>query len=117
MRSSLALAISAALGLACSEGSTHAAAPSAGVLSVCEVLNKDPTSLNGRVLSIRGVLGVTDEGTWLWGDCKTHLVIEGVEWANAISVYLDASDDSSKQSFAKLDAAIKEANLVRGSVW
>jgi hypothetical protein len=116
MRSFAALVIPMAVGLMYGAGATRAAA-AADVLSVCDLLLDDPTTLNGRVLSIRGVLGGTDEGIWLWSDCKTHLVTDGIEWPNAVSVYFAESEDGSKRPFAKLDEALKGASEAHGEEW
>jgi hypothetical protein len=72
------------------------------VLSVCDVLSNDPTKLNGKIISVKGRLGSTDESIWLSGDCKTHLVTRGVEWANDMSVYVDVAYESIARSWARM---------------
>lgn len=87
--------------------------------SVCEVIMNDPTRLNGRIIKVRGIIGGTDEGIWLVGECKTRLVTKGVTWSNDLSVYVNASDQSIVRSWQKLGAKLDQlhANLRQDKVW
>jgi hypothetical protein len=91
----------------------------AETLSVCEVLADDPTKLNGKVISVRGLLGATAEGMWLMGECKTHLVTKGLEWGNNLSVYVPAADEGVARSWEGLSSRLKalHASLSRDRVW
>jgi hypothetical protein len=71
-------------------------------LSVCEVLADDPTKLNGKVIAVRGLLVGTDEGAWLVGDCKKHLVTSGYTWGDTLWIYVDVSDESIERSWRKM---------------
>lgn len=71
-------------------------------LSVCEVLAEDPARFNGETLSIRGQLQATQEGTWLTGDCKTHLITKGLSWGNILWVYVDDSDEDIERSWSTI---------------
>jgi hypothetical protein len=88
-------------------------------VSVCDVLSNDPTKLNGKVVTIRALLGGTDEGTWLLGECKTRLVTKGLTWANTISVYVDESDHDALQSWERMEAKLRRLNadIRRNRVW
>lgn len=66
--------------------------PRPRVLSICEVL-RNPARLRGRVLSIRGFLVTTEEGSWLSGDCRDHLVTKGLTWSNAIWILVTGETD------------------------
>ena len=89
------------------------------VLSVCDILADDPTKLNGSVIAVRGVLGGTDEGTWLTGECKTHLVTKGLEWANALSVYIPMADENVARSSERMRRKLKRmhADPSEDNVW
>ena len=76
-------------------------------MSVCDVLANDPTILNGKLIKVRGILSGTDEGTWLSGECKTHLKTKGLEWGNSISIWLDESNKNSQRSWRKLGEKFK----------
>jgi hypothetical protein len=91
----------------------------AAALSVCEVLANDPTKLNGKVISVRGLLGATGEGMWLVGECKTHLVTKSLQWGNDLSVYLPPDDDRATSSWERMSEKLKRlhADLSRDRVW
>lgn len=88
-------------------------------LSVCDVIANDPTKLNGEVIKVRGLLGGTDEGTWLVGECKTQLVTKGLTWRNDLSVYVDASNESVERSWERMGAKLKQlhASPGRDKIW
>jgi hypothetical protein len=88
-------------------------------MSVCDVLTDDPTKLNGRVISVRGVLGATDEGMWLSGECKTHLVTKGLAWGNDLSVYVPAAEENVARSWDRLSDNLKRrhADIKRDRIW
>ena len=67
-------------------------------LTVCDVLASDPTRLNGKVIKVRGILAETDEGIWIIDKCKKHLATKGLEWRDALSVYVDSSDEGISRS-------------------
>ncbi len=98
---------------------TTTPARSAETFSVCDVLADDPTKLSGKVVSVRGLLGVTNEGIWLVGECKTHLVTKGLEWGNDLSVYVPAADDRAARSWEQMSNKLKRlhADLRRDRVW
>jgi hypothetical protein len=68
-------------------------------VSVCDILAEDPARFNGKIVSIRGRLEATQEGTWLTGDCKTHLITKGLTWGNLLWVYVDDSDEDIERSW------------------
>jgi hypothetical protein len=88
-------------------------------LSVCDVLADDPTKLNGKVIKVKGLLGGTDEGTWLTAECTTHLVTKGLAWGNDLSVYIDGSDQKTLRSWEKVGQKLKQlrANLGQDRIW
>jgi hypothetical protein len=88
-------------------------------LSVCDVLADDPTKLNGKVTKVKGLLGGTDEGTWLTAECTTHLVTKGLAWGNDLSVYIDGSDQKTLRSWEKVGQKLKQlrANLGQDRIW
>jgi hypothetical protein len=89
------------------------------VLSICEILAGDPTRLNGKILTVRGVLAGTDEGSWLVEDCNTHLVTKGLTWANSFSIYADLSDAHIAASWQRMLERVRRlrVNAERDSVW
>jgi hypothetical protein len=64
------------------------------ILSVCDVVARDPTRLNGNVIKATGLLVATDEGVWLTEKCKSHLVTKGLAWGSDLSVHVDTSDEN-----------------------
>ena len=84
------------------------------VLSVCEVLADDPTRLNGKVVSVRGLLGGTDEGLWLSDECKSHLTTRGVTWGNAIWVPQGAEDEHAERSLLRFSKHLDSLHLQLG---
>ena len=99
--------------------SRHETPQSLAPLSVCDVIANDPTKLNGKVIKVRGLLGGTDEGTWLMEECNTHLVTKGLTWENDLSVYVDASDESIARSWERMGAELRRlrADTTRDKVW
>lgn len=89
------------------------------VISVCEVLADDPTKLNGNVISVRGLLAATNEGMWLVGECKTHLVTKGLAWGNDLSVYVPAADESVARSWGRMSQRLKQLHglVGRDRIW
>jgi hypothetical protein len=89
------------------------------LLNICDVISNDPTKLNGKVIKVRGLLGGTDEGIWLVGECKTHLVTKGLTWGNDLSVYVDESDEAVARSWEKLGQQLRQlhADTRRDRVW
>jgi len=79
----------------------------ARTLTVCDVLAGDPSGLNGKVISVRGILIATEEGTWLSGECKTHLVTKGLSWGNILWVYVDSSDEAVVRSWRGMFETLK----------
>jgi hypothetical protein len=77
-------------------------------MSVCDVLANDPTILNGKLIKIRGILVGSDEGTWLAGECKTHLETKGIAWGNSIAVSVNESDQGALRSWHKIGAKLKQ---------
>ena len=92
---------------------------SGGGLSVCDVLRGDPTKLNGSIVSVRGVIEITDEGKWLVDDCSDHLVTQGVVWPNALWLTTDDTDERAMKSLDEMWAKLRRmhANLQRDRVW
>jgi hypothetical protein len=82
--------------------------PSSRVLTVCEVLADDPSKRNGQVVTVRGLYGGTDEGVWLSGECKTHLVTKGLSWGNDLSVYVDLSDERIARSWGRMFDTLRQ---------
>jgi len=72
--------------------------PPARYSTVCEVLKDDPVRLNGSVISVRGILSISDEGAWLFGDCEKHLVTRGVTWSNVLWLETDETDAQAVRS-------------------
>lgn len=83
--------------------------PRPRVLSVCDVL-QNPARLRGRVLSIRGFAVATEEGSWLGGDCRDHLVTKGLTWPNTIWLLVTGGTD-----FAGLERIRKQISRERSS--
>ncbi len=75
------------------------AAPRPDTLSVCDLIPDDPTKHNGEIVSVRGSLEATQEGTWLAGECNNRLVTKGVTWGNILWVYVDSSDEKIDRSW------------------
>jgi len=73
--------------------------PSPKAVGVCDILAEDPARFNGKIVSVRGRLEATQEGTWLTGECKTHLVAKGLTWGNMLWVDVDASDEGVERSW------------------
>ena len=88
------------------------------ILSVCEVLSSNPTKFNGKTISVRGRLESGYHGTWLAGDCKSHLVTQGLAWGNDISVYADLAYENIAHSWERLGRTLKQlhADLHRDKV-
>jgi len=88
-------------------------------LSVCDVLAHDPTKLNGRLIKVKGLLGETDEGTWLIGECTTHLVTKGLSWGNDLSIHVDASDENTLRSWESMLAKLRRLHADPGKdrIW
>ena len=76
-------------------------------LSVCNVLAHDPTILNGKIIRIKGYVGGTDEGTWLMGDCQTHLVTKGLTWGNDIAWYINLAEEKTARSWERYAKKLK----------
>jgi hypothetical protein len=76
-------------------------------ISVCDVLAKDPTLLNGRLIKIRGIFMVGAHGSVLAGECKTHLVTKGLAWANDLTVHVDPSNENTERSWASIGEKVK----------
>jgi hypothetical protein len=57
--------------------------PESAAISVCTVL-ADRLRLNGKIISVRGYEESTDDGSWLKGDCKTHVTTDGHVWPDLI---------------------------------
>ena len=91
---------------------------SSQTLTVCDVLAVDPTRFNGEVITVKGLLEGTNEGTWLVGECKTHLVTKGLAWGNSLSVSVDNNEDA-LSSWEKFGEQLKRlhANRQRDRVW
>jgi hypothetical protein len=79
------------------------------ILSVCDVLANDPTKLNGKVLSMKGPLVLTNERVWLAGDCTSHLITQGHSWDNRLLLYVDHGDEKLDHSWRSMLA--KEERL------
>jgi hypothetical protein len=101
------------------QAAANAATSSARTLSVCDVLADDPTRLNGQVLSVRGMVEATEEGSWLIGTCKTHLVTKGLTWANIIWIYVDHADEDAEHSWGTISTKASQlhADLRRDKIW
>jgi hypothetical protein len=86
--------------------------------SVCDLLAGDFTKLNTKVVRVRGLLGGSDEGTWLSSECKTHPVTKGLSWGNNLSVYVDMTDDRTARSWNAMNQKLKSlhADLVQDRV-
>lgn len=89
-----------------------AAAPSPPpkAVSVCELLARDATEMNGRIVSIRGLIGGTDEGTWLTGECKGHPGTGGVRWGNDLWVEIDTTGRVAMRSWNKMLGKMRAAH-------
>ena len=89
------------------------------VLNVCDVLANDPTILNGKLIRVRGFLWGTDEGIWLFGECKTHLETKGLVWGNQIAVTTDYLNKDSQRSWRKMGERMKQlhADWERDKIW
>ena len=70
-------------------------------MSVCDVLANDPTILNGKIIKVRGRYASTDEGKWLFGECKTHLETKGLVWGNDLAVDVDQSEKEYLRSWRR----------------
>jgi hypothetical protein len=79
-----------------------AASRSPSIKTVCDVLANDPTALNGALITVRGEYEFSDEGTWLVGECDSHLVTRGLEWPNTISISMNPSDDNASRSWGRM---------------
>jgi len=77
-------------------------------LSVCDVLANDPTILNGKLIKVRGRYVSTDEGKWLFGECKTHIETKGLVWSNSLAVDVDESDKEYLRSWSKLGRKLRQ---------
>jgi len=56
------------------------------IVSVCQVL-AEPLQYDGKLITLRGTMRGTDEGTWFFGeDCPGVLVTDGHIWPSEISV-------------------------------
>ena len=88
-------------------------------VSVCDVLADDPTKLNGNVIRVRGLLSPTGEGTWLSGECKTHIVTKGLSWGNDLAMETDASDENAARSMERMRQKLKllHPDYARDRVW
>jgi len=79
------LAALAGAGFLLAQTEDHSPAAS-HVVTVCEALSA-PLKYNGHVVTIRGRVDSTDEGTWLVGDgCPGIFVTAGYAWPSVISV-------------------------------
>ncbi len=91
----------------------------AAPLSVCRVLDPDPTKLKGKLIVVRGLLEATDEGVWLVGECGTHLVTKGLVWGNDIAISIDEPDRNALQSWRRLREQMRRlhADAAKDRVW
>jgi hypothetical protein len=105
--------------IAIQSGGSGGSAQSPAILNVCDVLAEDPTRLNGKVIQVRGLLGGTNEGTWLSGECKTHLVTQGLTWGSSLSVYVNASDERTARSWERMGQKLRRlrADFARDRIW
>jgi hypothetical protein len=94
-------------------------AKSLPTLSVCDVLADDPTRLSGKVIRVRGLLGGSDEGTWLSAECESHLVTKGLTWGSDLSVYVDVSDENIARSWERERKKLKglHADWAHDKIW
>lgn len=101
------------------QAAVSAPTPLARTLSVCDVLADDPARLNGQVLSVRGTVVATEEGSWLTGTCKTHLVTKGLVWGNIIWIYVDQADQEAEHSWGTISTKARQhhADLRRDKIW
>jgi hypothetical protein len=68
-----------------SEGQ-NLAKPAAAPLGVCEIL-AHPLQYDGKLVTIRGRVGSTDEGVWIFSDgCRGVLTTDGYTWPSEIAV-------------------------------
>jgi hypothetical protein len=65
--------------------------PEITAISVCTAL-ADRIRLNGKIISVRGYEESTDEGSWLKGDCKTHVTADGHDWPDLIWLSISHRD-------------------------
>jgi len=77
-------------------------------MSVCDVLANDPTILNGKLIKVRGRYASTDEGIWLFGECKTHLETKGLVWSNSLAVDVDQSEKEYLRSWSRLGQKLRQ---------
>ena len=88
-------------------------------LTVCDILAEDPTKWNGKVVSVRGLFTRSDEGMWLFEECKKHLVTKNLAWSNTLWLEFDTSDQKFRNSWdcmlAELDRL--HARIDRDRVW
>lgn len=87
-------------------------------ISVCDVL-VNPTKFNSQVIAVRGILTGTDEGIWLHGNCKSHLITKGLSWPSDLWVETDPMDLNAMASWTRLDTQLKRmhADIARDKVW
>ena len=85
-------------------GATQPQVHSTGkIYSVCEVL-RDLKTLNQRTLSIRGVITGGGHGTFLSGECTSHLSVKGFTWRDAIWL----TNPTGPQGVRELDTEARE---------
>ena len=77
-------------------------------MSICDVLANDPTRLNGKLIKVRGRYSSTDEGKWLFGECKTHLETKGLVWSNSLAVDVDQSEKEYLRFWARLMEKLRQ---------
>jgi len=102
------------------QADTHSEPPqSLATLGVCDVLAEDPTRLNGKVVKVRGFFSGTDEGNWLSGECKTHLVTKGLAWGSDLWVSVNFFDKNTLRSWEAMTEKLKQlhGNTRRDRVW
>jgi len=86
--------------------------------TVCEVLCS-PLKFNGQLISIRGALGGTDEGSWLEGECEQPLITDGFRWPSMIALTRptdesrlhDVDFSLDRTSYAQVHAAIRKLKI------
>jgi hypothetical protein len=95
------------------------AAPPLPTMRVCELLGDDPTKLNGKTVKVRGLLTASDEGIWLLGECKTHLVTKGFIWANHLSVYVEVFNEATARSWDEMNLKLRRlhADASKDRIW
>lgn len=90
-----------------------------GTLSVCDVLTDDFTKLNGRRLSVRGLIGGTDEGIWLTGDCRSEIVAGGLRWSKHLWIEFGGQDKRAVRSWTAMLQKMRAAGAdwTRDRIW